>query len=191
LNVPVILASRSPRRKEILEMLGFENFIISPSAGDEPNAVGLAPDEAVRTIALSKLHTCPLYPDENSLIIASDTLVFLDNEPLGKPKDENEAAAMLQKLSGKMHSVYTGIALSYAGREIADFERTDVYFRTLSEKEIADYVASSEPLDKAGAYAAQGLASRFIRRIDGDFWNVVGLPVYKFDMALKDLGVHY
>lgn len=189
MNVPVILASKSPRRKEILEMLGFTDFIISPSNSNEPSADGLEPDEAVKQIALSKLHTCPLYPDDSSLIIASDTLVFLGNTHFGKPVNIEDAKNMLRMLSGRMHSVYSGIALSYAGREILDFERTDVYFRELTEAEIDEYAVAGEPLDKAGAYAAQGLASRFIRKIDGDFWNVVGLPVYKFDLALKELGI--
>ena len=188
-KIPIILASRSPRRREILEMLGFTDFTIAPSAADEPEAEQSDPGSSVERIALHKLHTCPLYPRPDALIIASDTLVFIDGEHLGKPSDEADAKRMLRLLSGRTHSVYSGIALAYGGRETADFERTDVSFREITEDEINSYVSSGEPLDKAGAYAAQGLASRFIRRIDGDFWNVVGLPVCKFDLALKNLGV--
>ena len=189
MNVPVILASRSPRRREILEMLGMTGFTVAPSSSDEPSAEGLAPGEAVAKIGLSKLHTCPLYPRQDALMIACDTLVFVGSEHLGKPEDEEDAKRMLRLLSGRMHSVYSVLAVAYGGRELSAFERTDVYFRELSESEIDEYVAVGEPLDKAGAYAAQGLASRFIQRIDGDFWNVVGLPVYRLELMLKELGL--
>lgn len=189
MDISVILASSSPRRKEILNMLGFAPFTVSPPIGDEPEANSLKPDEAVRNIALAKLYSCPDYPKAQALIIACDTLVYLDGEYLGKPKDKTQAKDMLRCLSGKMHSVYSGLAIAYGEQIISDSERTDIYFRPLSEDEICRYVESGESEGKAGAYAAQGRASLFISKIDGDFWNVVGLPVYKLGLALKQLGL--
>jgi len=183
----VILASKSPRRSDILRMLGLREFDIIPSEADEPDCGTLPPGEAVELIARAKLAGCGVR-DDNALIIASDTLVFVDGKPFGKPADAADAERMLRTLSGTMHSVYTGVAMTFGGRLLCRHERTDVFFRALTDKEIADYIASGEPFGKAGAYAAQGRASGFIRRIEGDFWNVVGLPACLVTQMSRELG---
>lgn len=128
--------------------------------------------------------------DEDTLIVASDTVVALEGEILGKPRDAEDAARMLRLLSGKTHHVMSGIAFLYGDREAVDSDATGVSFATLTERDIARYVATEEPLDKAGAYAVQGLASVFVKGLSGDYFNVVGLPVYKMNALLTDfLGV--
>ncbi len=150
--------------------------------------MGLAPEITVIETAKAKLHACMAYPDPEAVIIAADTIVYADGHILGKPCDGADAARMLSLLSGKKHSVYSGLSIFFRGRELSDYELTDVYFRSLNADEIQAYVDSGEPLDKAGAYAAQGAASSFIRRIEGDFFNVVGLPVYRLHMMLTEIG---
>lgn len=189
----IVLASKSPRRRELLSLLGFSDFLILPAEGEE--APGrLPPGEAVERIALSKAReSLKSYlaagGSVDDLVIAADTLVYLDGQPLGKPADAEDAKAMLRRLSGRKHLVCTGVALLSAGRERVFHEETAVFFRDLSEEEIEGYVRSGEPMDKAGAYGAQGLGSLFIRRLEGDFFNVVGLPVCRLAQELKELGV--
>lgn len=188
----IILASKSPRRRELLSLLGFTDFLILPAEGKE--AASGAPGDAVMRIALSKARESLLRYREtggsdNALVLAADTLVYLDGAPLGKPIDEAEAADMLRRLSGKKHFVYTGVALLFRGTEKTFFEETAVCFREMREDEIIGYIRSGEPMDKAGAYGAQGLGAAFIERIDGDFFNVVGLPVCRLAQELKELGI--
>lgn len=183
----IVLASASPRRRELLASLGL-SFDIQPATGPEntPNTGDAA--EAVRQIALGKARTvAKLRP--NDLVIGADTVVELDGRILGKPADEAEARAMLGSLSGRTHRVYTGVAVIAGGEERTDCAVTGVRFRTLSDREIAAYVAGGEPMDKAGAYAAQGKAALFIEGIDGDYFNVVGLPLCTLGKMLEHFGV--
>ncbi len=185
----IVLASKSPRRREILEMLGFRDFAVIPSGDPEILPKGLTPPETVCEIARSKAREVAAGSGEESLIIAADTLVCLDGEFLGKPRDEMEAALMLRRLSGQTHKVYTGVAVIFNGRELCEAEESKVVFRELSEEEISAYIATGEPMDKAGAYGAQGLGAILVKSIDGDFFNVMGLPVCRLGIMLKSFGI--
>lgn len=185
----VILASKSPRRIELLRIMGFSDFTVHPAPEEENTPPGLSPGEAVQHIALQKARTVAGSFGGEDLIIAADTLVYLEGEALGKPADAADAARMLRRLSGNQHTVYTGVALLRGAEIRAAWEATDVFFCTLGEEEITAYVTSGEPMDKAGSYAIQGKGARFVRRIEGDFYNVVGLPVSRLYAMLKDLGI--
>ena len=186
----VILASKSPRRREILAMLGVKFEILSADADESSDIT--CPEELVRELALRKGRATREVLrkqgewDENTLIIASDTVVATENEILGKPRDDADAKRMLRALSDSTHRVISGVALLCGEREIADFDSTGVRFSAMSEADIDWYVASGEPSDKAGAYAVQGLASLWIKGLDGDYFNVVGLPVYKLNALCED-----
>jgi septum formation protein len=184
----IILASASPRRRELLTMLGLRDFKIIPAETDEETAHS-DPGDAVRHIALVKARKVALSSREDDLVIAADTLVYLDGEAMGKPRDEDEARAMLERLSGARHSVYTGVAIVRGRQEMTFAEKSEVYFRTMSEGEIAAYVRTGEPMDKAGAYGVQGRGAVFIERIDGDFFNVMGLPLCRLVTALRRFGL--
>ena len=181
----VVLASKSPRRREILSSLGVTFDIVSADADESSDITD--PALLVRELALRKGRaTRELLKargewNSNTLIIASDTVVAINGEILGKPRDEADATRMLSLLSGTAHHVISGIALLIGDREIADFDDTSVRFSQMTEAEIAWYVASGEPMDKAGAYAVQGLASLWIKGLDGCYFNVVGLPVHKLN----------
>lgn len=170
----IVLASRSPRRAELLAAAGIE-FIVRVADVDETPLDGEAPRDYVLRIAETKARAVQAGDDE--IVIAADTTVVLRNKIMGKPKDTADAARMLRQLSGNRHQVITGICLRRGDRAVSDIATTAVWFAPLSDTEIADYVASGEPMDKAGAYGIQGLASKFIDRIDGSYSNVVGLPV--------------
>lgn len=186
----IVLASKSPRRREILASLGVKFDIISADADESSDIT--APAELVRELALRKgratreLLRAKGEWGENTLIIAADTVVAVDGEILGKPADEADAARMLRMLSGTAHHVMSGIALLCGEREDVEHDVTLVHFTEMSEADIDWYVKSGEPMDKAGAYAVQGLASLFIKGIDGCYFNVVGLPVFCLNDALKD-----
>ena len=175
----LILASGSPRRKELLERLGL-NFSVCPADIDETR---LPEEDALsyplRT-AVKKAMTVA-ETAENSLVIAADTIVALDDEILGKPKTEAEACDMLRRLSGREHIVITGIGVVDTGsrRTLSAAEQTVVYFHPLEEEEIISYVATGEPMDKAGAYGIQDRGALLVRKIDGDYFNVMGLPLAK------------
>lgn len=185
----VILASKSPRRREILGGLGVRFEVISADA-DESSEIK-DPAALVEELALRKaravrelLRETGAWSEE-TLIIASDTVVANEGEILGKPQDDADAARMLRALSGKTHHVLSGIALLCGTREATDHDDTGVRFAPMSEQEIAWYVNSKEPCDKAGAYAVQGLASMWVKGIDGDYFNVVGLPVYRLNALCR------
>lgn len=180
----IILASASPRRRELLQMLDLGDFNVMPADVDE-KLPELTPDETVIHIALQKARKVADACSAEDLIIAADTLVYLDGAALGKPETADDAKAMLRRLSGATHAVYTGVALLKNNRELAFAEKTDVFFRDISEEEIETYINTGEPMDKAGAYGAQGKGAMFIRRIEGDFFNVVGLPVCRLVTALR------
>ena len=185
----VVLASGSPRRLELLRMVGLKDFKVIPDTGKEVLVAGLPPELTVQAIASQKAKNISHLCRNDDIIIAADTLVYLDGRPLGKPDGPDDAAEMLAKLSGRRHSVYTGVALAKNGAYTTEAERTDVFFREISEDEISKYVKSGEPMDKAGAYAAQGRGAIFIERIEGDFFNVMGLPLHRLAMMLREFGV--
>jgi len=170
----LVLASKSPRRQEILSRAGID-FVLRPAAIDEGLAAGESPGDHVRRLAREKAEAVPLAPGE--ILLGADTVVVAGGQVLGKPADERQAAWMLRQLSGRQHEVLTGICFRTLDRLVVDAETTRVRFVELSEAEIAACVASGEPMDKAGAYAIQGLASKFIDRIEGCYFNVVGLPM--------------
>jgi nucleoside triphosphate pyrophosphatase len=171
---PLILASRSPRRRELLAAAGFE-FTVRARPVEEVPGDGESPLEYVRRLAREKADAGWESPDE--IVLGADTTVVAGDHVLEKPVDAEDARRMLALLSGREHSVITGICLRHAGGAIVDHAETVVRFARLSDTEMDAYVGSGEPMDKAGAYAIQGLASKFVERIDGCYFNVVGLPV--------------
>jgi len=174
----LVLASRSPRRKEILENLGFE-FEVLPSEVDESDVPWNDPVGAAKLLAEIKGVDAQRSRPRRT-IIAADTIVLCDGEVMGKPSGHDEARVMLERLAGRMHEVVTGIALiAPPNIRMIEAESTRVFFRDLTGREIERYISTGEPFDKAGAYAIQGFASAFIDRIEGDYFNVVGLPVAK------------
>ena len=183
----VILASKSPRRKEILENLGLNFDVIVADADERSDECD--PKRRVAELAAIKGRAVLLTLTDaaDTLIIASDTLVYAEGEFLGKPKDKDDARRMISLLSGKAHSVVSGLYLYYNGTEVLDAEETRVLFDEMTEDEIERYVRSDEPYDKAGGYAVQGLASLYIRGLDGDYFNVVGLPVNLLYRRLKQI----
>lgn len=170
----LVLASRSPRRAELLRAAGFK-FTIRTADIDETPRTGEQPGDYVVRLAREKALGVSRSSDE--VILGADTTVVLGTEILGKPLDACDASRMLRALAGRRHEVLTGICLLHGDAILSDLARTSVWIAPLSEEEIAEYVASGEPMDKAGGYAIQGLASRFVERIDGPYSNVVGLPV--------------
>ena len=187
----LILASGSPRRRELMEMLCPADLEIVPAVGEETADPALPPDELVKALSRAKaaeVQTRCAAPDDT--VIGADTVVALDGAVLGKPRDKADAARMLRALSGRTHEVYTGVTVLRGERCLSHAERTEVRFRALSDDEIARYIATGEPMDKAGAYGAQGYASLFVEHLDGDFFNVMGLPLCALGKLLKQLGVN-
>ena len=171
----IILASKSPRRKELLGEI-CSNFEIKTSEADESLPEGIHPREGVEILAVRK--GAGVASDEPSaLVISSDTLVELNGVALGKPTDEADAERMLTSLSGKAHNVHTGVAVHYNGRVFSGVASTAVYFREMTNAEIKDYIASGDPMDKAGSYGIQNGGGRFVEKIEGDYDTVVGLSV--------------
>jgi septum formation protein len=170
----LVLASQSPRRSEILRQAGIP-FIVRVAAVDETPLDGEKPEDYVVRLAELKALAVPAGPDET--VLGADTTVVIDGEMLGKPADDADARRMLQRLSGRQHQVITGICLKRGVEVVRDCAVTKVWFASMSARDIEEYVSSGEPMDKAGAYAIQGLASKFAQRIDGCYFNVVGLPV--------------
>ena len=185
----IVLASGSPRRHELLKMIGIKDFEIITDTSEETITPGLSPQEQVIKLSRQKAGNVARQCRKEDLIIAADTLVYLDGEPLGKPSSQSDAELMLKKLSGRKHSVYTGITILKDDEYISKAEKTDVFFREITENEISLYAATGEPMDKAGSYAAQGGAAVFIERIEGDFYCVMGLPLCKLSMMLSEFGV--
>lgn len=179
INQPIVLASQSPRRKYLLEMLGLE-FDILPASVDEVNSDNLPPADYVMQLAKKKAIAASKMSKTEALFIGSDTIVVLDDEILEKPLDEKDACKMLRTLSDNTHTVFTGIALYDSKNDTVDvkYEATKVSFRNLSYKEIEAYVATGSPMDKAGAYGIQDdFGAVFVNRIEGCYYNIVGLPL--------------
>lgn len=183
----LILASASPRRKELLRRAGYE-FEVCPSSADETLPAGCGAEEAVRMLALRKAQFVAAQVP-GAVVLGCDTVVAIDDEILGKPKNENEAAAMLRCLSGRTHTVYSGVCIT-DGRRIELFcTATRVEFFALSDETILSYIATGEPFDKAGAYGIQGFGGVLVRRFDGDYYNVVGLPLAQCARVLASFDV--
>ncbi len=181
----LILASRSPRRAELLAAAGIPFTVRTADIDETPRPGESARDYTLR-LAVEKAAAVPATVDE--IVLAADTTVVLNGQIMGKPADSDDARRMLRALSGHRHDVLTAICLRRGSRVIQDVAATAVWFAPLAEREIADYVASGEPMDKAGAYGIQGLASKFIDRIEGSYSNVVGLPVALVYCRLSEFG---
>ncbi|WP_271716125.1 Maf family protein [Anaeromicropila herbilytica] len=193
---PIILASSSPRRREILEQVGV-SFEIVPSDKEEI-ITKTKPYDIVKDLASMKANDVLLKVSKPSIIIGADTIVAHNDRIMGKPKDELDAKHMIQELQNDTHEVYTGVSIILSdyndeniliSKELNFYEKTSVSVTAISEDEIDAYVASKEPLDKAGAYAIQGRFATFISKIEGDYFNVVGLPIAKIYEALKREGI--
>ncbi len=190
----IILASKSPRRKEILQTVGLDFEIITSEADERCDEVN--PEKRVEILAERKgraVEDLLLSRSESltdTLIIASDTLVHIDGVVLGKPNGRENAENMLRALSGKKHYVSSGVYISYGGRGVASYKTTAVEFAEMTECEMEKYLGTNEPYDKAGAYGIQGIASLFIKGIEGDYFNVVGLPIrHLYKMADENFGI--
>jgi septum formation protein len=186
----IILASASPRRREILKKTGLK-FIVDASRDEEKFRPGPGPRALARFLSLQKAQSVAAR-HRNALIISADTFIFFKGKVLGKPHTKEEALRMLRRLNGRVHTVITGFTIidTKSGKKISRSAETKVYFRRLTMKEIESYVASGEPLDKAGAYAIQGLGALLVRKVEGDFFNVVGLPLDMVMQGLKEFGVN-
>ena len=185
----IILASQSPRRRELLSRMGITHFDVLPAQGGEHIDHSLPPGLLVEALARQKAAEIAACAPPDAVIIAADTVVALDNEILGKPHTAQEAAEMLQKLSGRQHTVYTGVAVRQNDTELVEREAAQVHFRPLSPQEIRAYIATGEPMDKAGAYGVQGYGCLFVEGIVGDYYNVMGLPVCRLGRMLRQFGV--
>ncbi len=182
----IVLASQSPRRKELIKQIS-EDFSVLPSGCDETVPEGLCGSETVMYLSKIKGQDIKDKCDGDSCIISADTVVCLDGKILGKPADENEAFSMLKALSGREHTVYTGVTVIYGDKIKSFFEETAVTFWDLTEKEICDYIKTGEPFDKAGAYGIQGKGALLVKGINGDFYNVMGLPISRLKRELENL----
>lgn len=185
-RVRLVLVSASPRRADLLAGAGF-SFDVLPVEVDETPGDGETAAEYVQRLASAKTLAAEPLGTPDHVLLGADTTVVLDGRILGKPEDDGEARSMIAALAGRTHEVLTGVALRHGGRELIGVERTQVTFDVLSAAEIAWYVASGEPRDKAGGYGIQGLASRFVARIEGSYSNVVGLPVALVVQLLREL----
>lgn len=172
----VILASQSPRRRQLLGQIGLQNFEVLAPEADESYDSALTPEETVATLSRRKAEAAAVLAGD-AVIIAADTMVFLDDLRLGKPHSEEEAFRMLSALSGRTHQVRTGVTAARGGEMLTRVETTDVTFRGLTEREIWAYIRTGDPMDKAGAYGVQGKAALFVEGIRGDYFNVMGLPL--------------
>ena len=185
----IVLASGSPRRQELLRRIGLTEFTVVVPEADESCPAGLTPQETVAHISRQKAEAARALTAPDAIVITADTMVFLGGERLGKPRDEKDALRMLRELSGSRHLVCTGVTVRQGDKEFCFTSSTDVYFRSATDAELRAYIACGEPMDKAGAYGIQGRGSLLVERIDGDFFNVMGLPVLPLAEALKEFGV--
>ena len=175
----IVLASGSPRRQELLQRIGITDFDIRVPQTEETYPAGLSPRETVEYISREKSDAAAALCTPEEIIITADTMVFLDDQRLGKPVDEADALRMLTALQGR------------GGEILTESASTDVYFRPAAEAELRGYIRTGEPMDKAGAYGVQGLGALLVERLDGDFFNVMGLPVLRLSRMLERFGVHF
>ena len=184
---PVILASASPRRRELLRLVGIDH-VVAPADIDESYLPGESPSAHTERLAREKANAVHR-PD--AVVIGSDTIVVVDSDVLGKPRDRDQAAAMLRRLSGRAHVVMTGVAVAWAGRVASAVEEVGVTFRVLGDPEIERYIETGEPMDKAGAYGIQGYGATIVDRVDGDYFAVMGLPLNRLVRLCRELGLGY
>ena len=182
----IILASKSPRRKEILQNLGFEFRCVSAET-DETPMEGVSPADTVMLFSQRKAFAVKDEAGEGDIVLGMDTMVCIDGELLGKPTDEEDAFRMLKKLSGRKHNVITGYTVICGNKWESGCVSTDVYFRPLTDSEIRWYISTKEPMDKAGSYAVQDKGSLFVEAVEGDFFSVVGFPVCTVFKVVKKL----
>ena len=185
----IVLASGSPRRRELLQRIGITDFDVRVPQTEENFPEGLSPSEVVEYISREKAASAAKLCTAEEIVITADTMVFLDEARMGKPADEAEALAMLTALQGHHHAVCTGVTVRQGSRMLTRAQRTEVYFRPASESELRAYIAGGEPMDKAGADGVQGQGALLVERIDGDFFNVMGLPVVLLEEMLREFGV--
>jgi septum formation protein len=186
----IILASASPRRKELLKQLIGDNFVVFPSSYEEPPQPGMNPEELLLKHSVEKARDVAKHFD-SGIVISADTSVLYNGEILGKPHLPEKAKEMLEKLSGKKIQVITGLTVLDldSAQEISESESTNVWMANISKEQISAYVRTGEPLDKAGAFAAQGKGAVLVEKVEGDFFNVVGLPLFRLGKILERLGV--
>ena len=187
----IVLASASPRRQELLRRMGITEFDIRVPETEESYPEGLSPRQVVEYISREKADAAAKLCTEDEIVITADTMVFLDDQRLGKPQDEADALRMLTALQGRRHTVCTGVTVRQGDRSVTETETTEVYFRPASREELLGYIATGEPMDKAGAYGVQGKGALLVERLEGDFFNVMGLPVLRLSRMLEQFGVHF
>lgn len=185
----IILASQSPRRRELLALIGIVHEV-RPADIDETWMPGELPVPHAERLAREKAHVLAAR-EPDAVVIAADTIVVLDGEILGKPRDAEDARATLRRLGGRTHTVFTAIAVARGGRTVSAVEQVEVTFRALAEDEIVAYVATREPMDKAGAYGIQGYGATIVERIEGDYFSVMGLGLRRLVALLDEIGVAY
>lgn len=185
----IILASQSPRRRELLHQMGLKGFKVTSPDVDEDVDENIHPSLMVEELSLRKAKAVAAHADEDDIIIAADTVVALEGTALGKPMDEADAFTMLSALSGNRHYVYTGFTVMRGDQVETCHEVTAVDFRELDPEEIEHYIATGEPMDKAGAYGIQGFGALLIDRIEGDYFNVMGLPIHRLSRTLLKFGL--
>ena len=183
----MILASQSPRRRELLGQMGF-SFTVRPAKGEELPHPELTPAQLVEELARQKALEVSAEAEADDVVVAADTVVAIDGKVLGKPHDKVHAAQMLSALSGREHTVYTGVAVKRGETLLVEHEATQVRFRPLTEREIDLYIQTGEPMDKAGRYGIQGYGALLVEGIRGDYFNVVGLPICRLGRMLAQVG---
>lgn len=183
----MILASQSPRRRELLGQMGF-SFTVRPAKGEELPHPELTPAQLVEELARQKALEVSAEAASDDVVVAADTVVAIDGVVLGKPRDKVHAAQMLSALSGREHTVYTGVAVKRGETLLVEHEATQVRFRPLTEREIDLYIQTGEPMDKAGSYGIQGYGALLVEGIRGDYFNVVGLPICRLGRMLAQVG---
>ena len=185
----MILASQSPRRRELLALVGIPHEV-RPADIDETYLPGEPPRDHAERLAREKTAAIAA-AEPDALVIGSDTIVVVDGDVLGKPAEAEEAGRMIARLAGRTHTVMTGVAVAWRGQTRSAVEEVDVTFHPLSAREIAEYVATCEPMDKEGAYGIQGYGATIVARVDGDYFAVMGLPLQRLVRLLGDVGIRY
>ena len=185
----IVLASASPRRQELLRRMGITEFDIRVPETEEAYPEGLSPRQIVEYISREKADAAAKLCTSEEIVITADTMVFLDDQRLGKPADEDDALRMLTALQGRHHTVCTGVTVRQGSRAVTGSEETEVIFRPASQRELLAYIATGEPMDKAGAYGIQGKGALLVEGIRGDFFNVMGLPLLRLSRMLEQFGI--
>ena len=185
----IVLASASPRRQELLRRMGITEFDIRVPETEEAYPEGLSPRQIVEYISREKADAAVKLCGADEIVITADTMVFLDDARLGKPTDEADALRMLTALQGRHHTVCTGVTVRQGDHTVTESEETEVIFRPATQRELLAYIATGEPMDKAGAYGIQGKGSLLVEGIRGDFFNVMGLPLLRLSRMLEQFGI--